>query len=501
MTAPAVTADVEVARILAPKPTYRLLVPLNRLKNATYFSMLGALLLSPFYESVSLWMAPMLALFFLVIWHTEMTRRRMLVLPGVIAIAAIVQLIIAPWLAYALPVEAAVLPMPVEPDVFFSYVAPAVFLMIAALYAPLWRMPLPPVSQPIPLSRAMRFASETMVFLGVPLRLASISGMPNGIRFLVLLIGNLAYVGAFTLAIARAPGWRWRMILVLVMEVVVQSVGAQFLEVIWWAGLAISVAIYSGKVRSWVIVAGGLAGMFSILALNGMKQGYRQVLRTETISTSDRPSMVAGGMATTLMRPDLVLSTQNIGLNISRFNEGWIIGHVMDWVPNVEPHAGGETFAAAARAAIFPRFLDADKAVAGGFEYFTRFSGLDLINGTSMNFGMVGEMYINYGRPIGLIGISIFGWCVGLILRGFVRLSRRTPLWWAWAPYVLVPVVSPELSSTEIFNHVTKAFIVAAAVAAMIPAWRRLWYVRPPRATGDAVVVDKAGFRSLRLPR
>jgi hypothetical protein len=168
---------------------------------------------------------------------------------------------------------------------------------------------------------------------------------------------------------------------------------------------------------------------------------------------------------------------------VTRVNQGWIIARILYWVPTREPFAHGETLLAAVRAAVLPRFLDPGKYLAGGFWYFERFTGMSMRQ-VSMNLSVAGEMYANFGRQGGLIGVFLFGIVLGLVYRVFARWAVENPLWWAWAPYVMLYTMQAENGIGEAVNHVVKSFLVMIAFMSVVPAWQTLrrWQLRRPFA-------------------
>jgi hypothetical protein len=169
-----------------------------------------------------------------------------------------------------------------------------------------------------------------------------------------------------------------------------------------------------------------------------------------------------------------LFSPANILANVYRMNQGYITSRVLAWVPNAEPYARGETVLTAIRASIVPRVLDPNKYIAGGSENFTRFTGMLLINGTSMNLSIPGEMYANFGALGGVLAMLAYGGMIGYIYRWFLKASRRSVLWWAWAPYVLYATLSGEDGFGETLNRITKAMLVMAVIVLVIPAWNAL---------------------------
>ena len=73
----------------------------------------------------------------------------------------------------------------------------------------------------------------------------------------------------------------------------------------------------------------------------------------------------------------LTLSEEDLSHLSARYNHGWIVGRVMNTVPEVEPYAKGETIIGAFIAAALPRVLFPGKYIAGG-EYFERFTQMSL---------------------------------------------------------------------------------------------------------------------------
>ena len=74
------------------------------------------------------------------------------------------------------------------------------------------------------------------------------------------------------------------------------------------------------------------------------------------------------------------------------------------------------------------------------------------------------------------------------------------PLWWAWAPYVMLYTMQAETGIGEAVNHVGRSFLVMMVVISTVPAWNNLRRWRPvfhrakpggedgPRPTAAAVI-------------
>ena len=138
------------------------------------------------------------------------------------------------------------------------------------------------------------------------------------------------------------------------------------------------------------------------------------------------------------------MNTEGISENyfqelVDRLNQGWIIARIMYVVPDYEPYAEGETIEDAIFAALVPRFLAPNKVRSGG-ENFERFTKIEL-KGTSMNLGLIGEAYANYG----LRGSFLFLFIVGLAFKlSFNYINKKSFQYYEvllWLPFLFLYVV------------------------------------------------------------
>lgn len=453
----------------------RLFVPERALRTMLLGSLVAAAVAYPFYADRSLWLAVGTTLTVFVIWHSLVASRTVPWLPGLTAATACVQWILAPWVAYELSQGSGSQRMAVESHEYFAYAVPVTLALVIGLYLPLSRRIRHVWNAPAAdrISRQLRQSCEVMVFGGLAIRFA-LPFAPQSLRFAVLLLAQLSYVGLFALVLARVPGWKWRALLVFLPETYYNAVDAQFLGLMLWMMFLSTLFIFRYRPRARTLLAAGLVAMLGLFALNTMKSDYRTMLRTTSVDLLDRPAIAARALADQLASPFALLAGESLALNIARLNQGWIISRVMVWVPASEPYAEGETLVAAIRAALLPRFLDPTKASAGGRVNFPRFTGLTLVGATSMNLGLAGEMFANFGRQRAFIAVGIYGLLLGGLFRVFVRWSRQSPLWWSWAPLIMFTTISAEMSTIEIFNQATKAFLIMLAVTTLVPGWALL---------------------------
>ena len=439
-------------------------------------SLVAPFVLYPLYVNDSLWLGAGVALMVLIGWHALLAARRLPWIPGLALATAALQWVIAPWITYHIGPYFVAFGMVVPASQYFAYAVPALAALAAGMLVVLrrpGREPMTPDAGSDFATRRFKRTCDVMVALGVAtqLLLAPLLGA-GSFAFVGVLVGNLAFVGALALLLAKAPGWQARAILVLAVQALVSAASGMFHDLLLWASYFGLTLIYVYRLRLRTIAILLAAGIAVIMILNVVKREYRQSLETTHAGMLGSAAMLGNTM---LENADPALTYEGNGFkaNVTRLNQGWIIARVLYWVPEREPYAGGETIAASIRATLLPRFLDPNKLELGGRTYFNRFTGMEL-RGTAMDLSVAGETYVNYGYWGGLLAVFIFGVLVGVVYRVFVRLGQRSRLWWAWAPFVLLYSTRAENSVAEVTNLVVKSAVVMLAVIWLVPAWAML---------------------------
>jgi hypothetical protein len=483
------------ARRPAPiEPPMRLFVPLGTWPRLLFLFAISSVLAVLAVGDVGLWLPVGLGFSLFVTAQAVVASRNIPWIPGLIGMVACLQWIVMPYLSYRVapyyPLFAMILP-PVE---YFSYAVPATMALVLGVYLPLLgirRHPGRNAGRGRERSRAIRSTCEAMVWGGLAVRLLIVPSVPSSLGFAALLLANLSFVGVFGLVLTGARGWLLRAVAVFSVLVVQSSAEGMFHELLLWSAYLGAIIAFRHRVRARNIAVVSVAAFLTVLALNGIKQGYRTALGTQSELTAvGRLQLLANVFADLLTDTDALLSDENLSLNITRLNQGWIIARILTNVPSNEPFAEGETVVASLQATLLPRLLAPNKLVIGGHEYFTRFTGVMLGRDTSMDLSVAGEMYANFGRLGGLAGVFVFGVLLGLLFRLFVAWSRDSILWWSWAPFVMLYTAKAEGSVAEPLNHVTKAFVVMLVVIAVLPGWvaLRRFKLRRRRAAAGAPV-------------
>jgi hypothetical protein len=435
------------------------------------------------YEHDSLWIGVGVALAVVIGLHTAFAVSVVPWIPGLILLVALLQWVLGPWAAYHVPPFLPTFGMAISAPDYFSYAVPATLLLAIGLYLPLWgigRRSVRRIAPKVPIDFA--HTCDIMIVVGMIASVIQVTPLPWTMQYTMLLVGYLSFVGAFGMALARAPGWQWRVAAVLGLRAVLTSSDGMFHDLLLWAAYTGTLLgfIYRWRVRTLVVLAASALLLMGML--NELKLAYRtEIAENPDMGLTDRATILGDALADQLHQPTAAFHDKGLSQTLARVNQGWIIARTLYWVPVREPFAHGETLVSAVRAAILPRILDPGKYVAGGFWYFERFTGLSMRQ-VSMNLSLAGEMYANFGRAGGLIGVFCFAVLLGLVYRAFARWAVENPLWWAWAPYVMLYTMQAENGIGEAVNHVVKSFIVMIAFMFVVPAWNtlRVWQLRHP---------------------
>jgi len=165
-----------------------------------------------------------------------------------------------------------------------------------------------------------------------------------------------------------------------------------------------------------------------------------------------------------VVESDFMFSEQNVQASVLRINQGWIIARIMYYTPSYEPFADGETIKIALNSSLVPRFLNPNKVTAGGRTYFTRFTGKDISDNTSMGLGLLGEAYANYGIAGGTVFMLIMGLFYNIFILQIYKFAKKYPTLIFFLPLLFFQVVKAETDFSVIINHLVKATMFTAII-------------------------------------
>ena len=198
-------------------------------------------------------------------------------------------------------------------------------------------------------------------------------------------------------------------------------------------------------------------------------------------------------MASAVSSPWRYFESDKLSITAARLNQGKIVEAIFNHVPAVQPFAAGSTLTESLYAAAVPRVVDPDKPIGSDRERFMRYTGHVLQPDVSMNLGILGEGYANFGEW-GAIGLLlVYGLIFGAGAVFFLHRAWTHPLWWAWFGFVFYWWPKTEGGVADSLNHAVKATVVLLAVVLASKAWQKTLGLYPRRGR-----IRRADFRDQR---
>jgi hypothetical protein len=445
----------------------------------------------PWWQGVSIWAGCAAGLTAMVVLHMAYASAVVMPLAHVAILVCAVQYCLAPWAASYHPTEDPTY-MISDLPAYFAYAGP-VFLMIGlgwAVSAVGLHLPEKPISRGRLDDNLVR-ELHWMFWGGLGLKFGLGLASFGGLSFFVLLLANLRFVSAMCLMLLDAPGWKWRTVTLVIVEMGGSAGSGMFHELVLWSLGLFAVYAFTRRPRvlaflSWLAVIA--AGVF---LLNDAKWQLRSAMwagngevpvfgRNIELSAWNRP--LVGGLCLIQSGAKVFAggySDESLGDMVMRFNQGWIVDRVMRHVPLDEPYARGETVISALKASLLLRVFSPDKQMAGGKIFMERFAGYQPFEDASMNLGFVGEMYANFGYWGGIVGCGVYALILGLLFRWVAVRAQTSPLWWAMAADVGHWALKAETDIGAVLNYLVKAAAVIFVITMCLPALRAELTGRP----------------------
>lgn len=425
-----------------------------------YSSILVGLATALWDTEQSLWLALGISFFIFNLGHMFFSASRYIILPGLMSFIASVNLIIAPWFAYSYHATTQIFNMSVPPEQYFSFAVPAtIALWFGAHLATNFRIKENAIiHEHVELTSQEQRVMDALIVGGIVLTIIS-DYIPLGLGFFIYILSQLRFVAALSWMFTNTNGWHKRVILVYSHLLLLAASGGLFYEFVLWAGYLLICVALLRKWRMKLFIA-LISAIFVATFLNGIKTDYRYLIGKQQIDDIQKVKLLGALLWDSISRANETFFYISPGDRIVRFNQGWIVARIQKRVPDSEPYAAGGTVVDAVVASLVPRFLAPEKLGAASKELFKRYTGIELSSNTSMELGIVGEMFANFGTLGGIVAVFVYGLFVGWLFSLFAAKAQTNILWYAWLPFSLLCVVEAEWNLVDILNHFVKSIMV-----------------------------------------
>ncbi len=228
--------------------------------------------------------------------------------------------------------------------------------------------------------------------------------------------------------------------------------------IVYYIMLYILIVSTSGKKINWVkAVSFGIAGFYLLALIHNVKTDYRSKIwagREQGTSESFYNTVNKNFDSKSPVNVDFYMPL------ILRLNQGYLVTAVMNKVPLQEPFADGSTILKSARDAFVPRVLNPEKEEAGGREKIKRFTNIYLVGDTSMNIGLLGESYANFGKYGSILFLFFYGLLIGLFEKNVMSYSLKNPIILVFFPIFFQLMVGSGSDFLMVFNGILKSLIL-----------------------------------------
>jgi hypothetical protein len=442
----------------------------------------------PFYGFISPWIGAGIFVTVATFVHLQYASRTIVPFPHFAIFIGALQYVLAAWFSLYHPPRDPTYNIAGQVAEYFAYGGPVV-LSYAAGWALslLWlKKPLKAyqITQP---SQALLNELDAVSLAGIAALLASRVIKIQSLSFVLLLFGNLRYVGIYGRMVLQGKGWQWRIAIVLALEVILATGAAMFHSLLLWCLWTFAIWLFSFQPRLPVKIIAIAVGILLLPTIQEAKwelrgEGDKPLQEADTLvepTAIDKTVLWISYLGpSTLKTLTINLEEDFLGDMAVRYNQGWIVNRTMQWVPTYEPFARGSTILEAAKGSLLPRLLAPEKERAGGQEGMARFAGLDLGEDTSMTLGSAGEMYANFGVIGGIVGCGIYALGFGILFRVICRRALVGPLWWSIVPFIFYSSVKAEDDIAFVLNWTVKSSLLIAGLIFVLPNIRRALFQR-----------------------
>ncbi len=429
-----------------------------------YFEYLGALaiFIVLFIEGVYTWSAIGLAFFVYISIRFFLNVGKTIDIRDLIILIPAIQWIVGPWLSYNFSTDNVFYYMSVGEEQYMAFIVPATILFSVGIYLRVSKISSNPEYVLFQIQDIVKKNKNIDIFFIIGGLIANvfIPYSPSFLMFFTFLTGNLQYVGLFLLLQNKQRKNKKILFtaVILIMTLLALSRGMFQLLLLWFTFLFI-ITSFINKTSNIKKIMIGLSIFVVAFFVQSVKNEFRMITWAEDGKNVSTTGVFSDLVSERLNRTELVTSEENINNIIGRINQGWIISRIIEHMPTYEPFANGETIIEGIQATLLPRFLNSNKAKAGGKKNFTRFTGRKLQEGTSMNISVIGEAYANFGKVGGVFFMFFFGLFLNLVYTYINSMLKKIPIMLFFIPLIFLQVVKAENDFAIVLNHLIKSII------------------------------------------
>jgi hypothetical protein len=280
--------------------------------------------------------------------------------------------------------------------------------------------------------------------------------VPGDLYYIAYLMNLLLYVGVLYTFLSDAKNKKWYLLGGFAFILIQSVTQGMFGELVYTLSLSILLLLLGNKIKASVKFSVAITGFIFVMVLQSIKADYRDITWRGIGGTGESKTQVFISLISDrLTNPKRFFDLALLFPTINRFNEGMIVGKVMDYIPKSAPFAEGETVFKSLAASFVPRLLWPDKPMAGGHFNMIRFTGFQ-IEGYSMNISPMGEAYGNFGVEGGIAFMFFYGLFFAVVILIILIMIKKRPTLVLWLPVLFLNSVQMETDILMCVNSLIK---------------------------------------------
>ncbi|MFY7879588.1 MAG: hypothetical protein ACOVP6_05925 [Lacibacter sp.] len=348
----------------------------------------------------------------------------------------------------------------IDAETYFAYVVPATIAMIIGLVLPFRSKNAQTQSIKDAISRTKQYLEEKsnigrfLIIIGASALILKIFS-PYELEYVFYLLEKLIVIGAFYIYFSKDP-YRTHFMLGAVFLLLLQSIfQGMFGDLVYILILGGLLILLNKQFSHFKKISFILLLTFFILSIQSIKTEYRRLTWYGGGGDRNQTEIFTTLLFDKMTAPEQIFTMEGFMPVVVRMNQGMIVSRVMGYIPEKKPFADGETILNSTFSTFVPRIFWPDKPIAGGKYNMQRFTGME-VEGYSMNVGVIGEAYGNFGKNGGVVFMFVYGVFFNLIFYFLIGLLKKNPTLILWVPFIFVNAVQAETDTLMTINSTIK---------------------------------------------
>lgn len=301
-----------------------------------------------------------------------------------------------------------------------------------------------------------------LIAIGLFCEIARHLPIPSAFAFIIFLLSMFKEIGVFYLWAAKDRFFPFWFCLVFGFVAYTAIKSTIFIDFMVWTIIIMSYYLRQVKINKVFLTILGFIAFSVLFVLQSVKYSYREIAWDENTDQEKGVTVLLKMMydqVATMDANKFKMAGEAVNL---RFNQGWIVSDVMQNIDKKGTNEGA-WFTKEFIGILLPRFLYPNKPQVGDHDKFEEFTGWRISRGISMNVGVVGDGYGNFGRYGGIVFCTIYGMFLGFSVNLIYKVSsKRSAVLFLWIPVIFFYIMRAGNDFYIIANWIVKAGVLIA---------------------------------------